>query len=87
MKNKKAKQMICSTYFEKNSGKVEFCRIDSKGLYAWHYPPCEGGWYVRQGTVSLTNSNLESKALRISDLVKTLRVNKEEFLKGITDGK
>ncbi|CAL9957587.1 hypothetical protein VPHD249_0030 [Vibrio phage D249] len=52
MKNKAVKQMICDCYVARHYGKVEFASFSNK-LYAWHYPPVEGGWYIKQDTVSI----------------------------------
>ncbi len=52
MDNIKVKQMICAVYKANNVGKVEFVEFKNN-LYAWHYPPCEGGWFIKQKVVSI----------------------------------
>ncbi|AUR94163.1 hypothetical protein NVP1193O_032 [Vibrio phage 1.193.O._10N.286.52.C6] len=58
MKNKSVKTMICAVYKNTHVGSVEFCTF-KKALYAWHYPPVEGGWDIKQGVVSITGKELK----------------------------
>lgn len=60
MKNKKVKQMVCDAHKASNRN-VEFATF-RKSLYAWHYPPCEGGWFIyHKNKVSLTADQLMGK--------------------------